>query len=272
MNRTLHDAVVENHVNILKINLLTGKKEKVESPGYYGLSMFFWKDSIAGTAQTSYSNYMWYYDRINFSKETEWKKLMEDYRKAKPTDIISLILQHEGNELYLHVYDSEGRHIGYNSSNPSKTMIDSYIPNSLYLDFGNGTDTIIIPAEVINFEIEVDGAYMEEAEESYSLFIDYIKENEVIFEHRIDNSITLNSSHSMSVEASGQELTISEISVRGSTSIEPEPQPEPEAKPRGIPGFPLEALTLGILLTALLWRIRRRARIDISHKNLPLKD
>jgi len=272
VNRTLHEAVVENNVNIFETSLSTGKKEKVESPGFHGLTMFFWKDSTTGKAETQYTGYMEHYDACNFAKETEWKKVMEDYRNYKPTDIISLILQHEGNELYLHVYDSEGRHIGYNSSNPSKKMIDSYIPNSLYLDFGNGTDTIIIPAEVTNFEIEVDGSYMEEAEESYSLFIDYIQENEVIFEHRIDNSITLNSSHSMSVEASGQELMISEISVRGSTSIEPEPQPEPEAKPRGIPGFPLEALTLGILLTALLWRIRRKARIDISHKNLPLKD
>jgi len=259
VNRTLCEAVVENNVNVFETNLMTGKKEKVESPGFYGLTMFFWKDSIKGKAETMYTRYVEHYDACNFAKETEWKELMEDYRIYKPTDIISLILQHEGNELYLHVYDNEGRHIGFNASNPSKTMIDSGIPHSLYLDLKNGTDMIIIPAEVTNFEIKVDGAYMEEAEESYSLFIDYIQENEVIFEHRIDNSITLNSSHSMSVEASGQELMISEISVRGSTSIEPEPQPEPEAKPRGIPGFPLEALTLGILITALLWRIRRKA-------------
>ena len=148
VNRTLHDAVVENSVNIFEINSMTGKKEKVESSGFFGLTMFFWKDSITGKAETAFTNYIEHYDSCNFAKETDWKKLMEDYRSAKPTDIISLILQHEGNELYLHVYDSEGRHIGFNSSNPSKKMIDSDIPNSLYLDLGNGTDMIIIPVYI----------------------------------------------------------------------------------------------------------------------------
>ena len=66
---------------------------------------------------------------------------------------------------------------------PSKTMIDSDIPHSLYLDLGNGTDMIIIPADVSDFEVVVDGDYMEEVEESYSLFIDHIQENEVARAH-----------------------------------------------------------------------------------------
>ena len=134
-------------------------------------------------------------------------------------------------------------------------MIDSDIPNSFYLDLGNGTDIIIIPADVSDFEVVVDGDYMEEAEESYSLFIDLIQENEVVFEHSMDYIIEEDTGHLIS-EVSGQDLIISEITVKGMTPSESEPKPEPETKPRGIPGFPLEALLLGIFLTALLMRAR----------------
>ena len=113
-------------------------------------------------------------------------------------------------------------------------------------------------AVVSDFEVVVDGEYMEEAEESYSLFIDFIQENNVAFEHIMDYNIQEDTAHSISVEVSGQDLMISEITVKGMITSESEPQPETDTKPRGIPGFPLVALTLGIFFTVLfLWMKKR---------------
>jgi hypothetical protein len=75
-------------------------------------------------------------------------------------------LQEEAGKLYLHVYDSLGRHVGITS----RDEVEIGIPGATYTDWGLCI-AITLPADVEEFRIVVDATYAEFETESYWLTI-----------------------------------------------------------------------------------------------------
>jgi len=87
-------------------------------------------------------------------------------------------LQEFQHKLLLHIYDSQGRHIGINHD---LNRLENGIPGSYYIDHLNGTISIILPSNVTEFQYVVDAKYAREPTENYNIKISTVKGEEIIF-------------------------------------------------------------------------------------------
>lgn len=90
---------------------------------------------------------------------------------------VSIILKEPEHHLYLHVYDSQGRHVGLNYSN-NDTEID--VPDAYYFDDLNGMITVILPSWNSSCRAVVDATFAQEAKESYNLTITTLSNGQTI--------------------------------------------------------------------------------------------
>lgn len=105
---------------------------------------------------------------------------------------------------------------------------------------------------------------MEETDESYSITYTLIEDNEAIAVQIIENPIHEHTEHSFPIMVFEGQIEIGETVIT-ELEMDPEPEPEPESQPqpRGIPGFPLVSLALGIFFTVLFLWIKKEP-IDMS--------
>jgi hypothetical protein len=94
-------------------------------------------------------------------------------------------------------------------------MLDTGIPGAMYEDFRNGTKVLLLPGSLEDFRVVVDGYYMEEDEESYSLTLTVIRGGEVTSTQSLEGMIHSNTTHSMPVEIQDGTLIVGETIVEG---------------------------------------------------------
>lgn len=266
-------TAAQNVVTAVDVAIISNKSEfwsltfefklaKHETTGFNGLSVFFWDRGIVGSNAAAANWYWEQYREFPTFINGGWGVFMRAYVQATKPKSTTVQLKHPGHELFLNVYDSQGRHVGYDTENPTKTGIDAEIDGALYLDMENGTKVTILPEDLEEFEVVVDGQFMEEPEEPYTLTYTIMEGDELLFEETKEAAIVEDTAHRASVTLGEGTLVIGETTVE-STQPEPEPEPEPEPKPEpqsgGIPGFPIEAAIFGLVAGAvLLWQLRRR--------------
>ena len=103
-----------------------------------------------------------------------------------PVVEFSMLSLHEtGSELYLHVYDNESRHVGFNEET---FEVETEIPGSYYEDLGN-TTFIIIPENITDFTFMVDATHADEPVEEYEITLITVRENEVVDEESMSGTI-----------------------------------------------------------------------------------
>jgi hypothetical protein len=247
---------------------------KLDTTGLNGLSVFFWDRGGAGSNAAVANSYWTTYTQFPTFSNGGWGKFMQAYIAATKPKSTTIKITHPGHELFLNVYDSTGRHIGYDPENPTRLGIDAEIDGALYLDMENGTKIIILPEGLEEFEVVVDGRFMEEPEEPYELTYTIGEGDELIFEETLEATIEEGTSHSMPVQVTSTTVEVGETTV---ITPEPEPEPEPEEepdKPGGIPGFGYESILIGLLLsTFLIWLSRRTLpHPDLARRNgIPLQ-
>jgi len=236
------------------------KMVKLDTTGLNGLSVFFWDRGGAGSNAAVANSYWTTYAQFPTFSNGGWGKFMQAYIAATKPKSTTIKITHPGHELFLNVYDSTGRHIGYDPENPTRLGIDAEIDGALYLDMENGTKIIILPEELEEFEVVVDGRFMEEPEEPYELTYTIGEGDELIFEETLEATIEEGTSHSMPVQVTSTTVEVGETTV---IAPEPEPEPEPEEepdKPGGIPGFRFESVLIGVVLSMLaMWLMSRRS-------------
>ncbi len=186
--------------------------------GFNGLATLIWRQGYdyafsAGTRpSTIYNRYLHYYDQTEFAKDTAWRAFLEDFTNSLPANVTALTLLHPAHELYPHVYDTHGRHVGYNPSiaDHNRNQIEIGIPNSFYIDYRNGTKAILLPPSVVDFEFVVDGTSMEEAKEPYTINTATIREAEIIDSTTIEAVIQEDTTHTRNITIEKGALNISE--------------------------------------------------------------
>ncbi len=83
-----------------------------------------------------------------------------------PESATTVKLQETEHKLYLHVYDSQNRHVGVDYAT-NQTRIE--IPGASYHDFQDGTTIIILPSNITSFRYLVDAKYAVYPVESYNI-------------------------------------------------------------------------------------------------------
>ncbi|MCW4002625.1 MAG: hypothetical protein NWE95_01760 [Candidatus Bathyarchaeota archaeon] len=91
---------------------------------------------------------------------------------------ISVTLQENQHKLYLNVYDSQGRHVGFN---PDLNQAEVSIPDASYLDL-NQTTLIILPNLLTNFTCVVDACQSSYQTESYNITFANHKTGRAVYE------------------------------------------------------------------------------------------
>jgi len=115
----------------------------------------------------------------------EWENVKEELwfvcnaLRTKPQVLEGtvLTLQETQHKLYLHAYDSLGRHVGLNYET-NQTEIG--IPGAYYMDFDD-VIMIVLPLDVTNFQYVVDAKYAREPTESYNIKITKVKGEKITF-------------------------------------------------------------------------------------------
>jgi outer membrane protein assembly factor BamB len=97
----------------------------------------------------------------------------------------ALVLQESSHKLYLHIYDSQNRHVGINQNTKE---IDLEIPGTTYFDYG-GRIIIILPNSTTKFKTVVDATFANETHEAYNLTIATFKSGEIVDQQVINASI-----------------------------------------------------------------------------------
>jgi hypothetical protein len=177
--------------------------------------------------------------------------------KSEPKVIVT-VDQHEKN-LFVKIVDSEGNVVGYDHESETKNNIVLDYHDVAYFRSSDGTTEIILPAGLSDFSIIVDGGSMEEEEETYTLDLKVIVNDETLYEESADYPINIFNEHSIPIELTDVSITIGELATRENIP-EPDPEPdqeEPEPNGGGIPGFPYESILIG-LIAIMFWGWLRR--------------
>ncbi len=97
----------------------------------------------------------------------------------------SLTLQESSHKLYLHVYDSQGRHVGIDYRT---NVMEMGIPNAQYFDY-NYSILINLPSEITDFRYVVDAKYAQQSQENYDVFLSSIRNKSLVSEDRKTDAI-----------------------------------------------------------------------------------
>jgi len=109
-----------------------------------------------------------FWDIMNNGFERATGKTYNEWKKSCNSPLITkslVMLKETGRKLLLHVYDKEGRHVGYNHE-LERTEIN--IPGSEYYDLGTFI-LIGLPAELQSFTFMVDATLAEQDMENYTV-------------------------------------------------------------------------------------------------------
>jgi len=110
-------------------------------------------------------------------------------------------------KLYLHVYDAQGKHTGFNSNTNSS---DEQIPNSLYFSFTN-EELIILPKNITNFKFSVDATISKSQTERYNITVTAMNSGEIVSSKQQINTINKGEIIEQTVQISTDKKDISII-------------------------------------------------------------
>ncbi len=179
--------------------------------GYSGITIFLWREGIVGKPGGLYRSYLAWFKTTEYRTKA-WRDFVEQFARSHPTSATTVSLHHPLHELYLHLYDKEGHHVGVNpDAARGLNGLEMEIPGSLYYDFQNGTEIIILPAEITEFTVVVDGRSMEEEVEDYTLSYELVLNNQVTCQQDSSGTITEGSNHSVPISVQGSEITVGKV-------------------------------------------------------------
>ena len=224
--------IIIKHPNLALFLRFIGKSDwidpwtKIDS-GYSGMTLFLWREGITGGPGNLYRLYLNRFDTTEF-RTNDWRDLVEAFTRSHPTTATTINLHHPLHELYLHVYDPEGNHVGINPASENLDGLDMEIPNSYYIDFQNGTEIIILPGNTTNFEVVVDGTSMEEEEEPYTLIYQHVQNDQITQTETVTGTIQFNTNHTTPITLHQEQLQIGETNA--TKRVDPDSEDDSDGK------------------------------------------
>jgi hypothetical protein len=120
------------------------------------------------------------------------------------------------HKLYLHIYDDQKRHIGFNRETGE---VEIGIPGSYYYDDQNGTIVVLLPSSISVSSVRVDAGDAKELREEYNLTVSIIKGTQVVDWKEVRGVIDKGSTAEYRVEISSDGKVV--ITKPGETKTTP---------------------------------------------------
>jgi len=114
------------------------------------------------------------------------------------------------------VYDGQGRHTGFN---PSTSQIENQIPGSNYNFNSDGTVSIIIPSDLTQFRIVIDGTQIQ-GTIAYNVYIEKMNSDNTGISRKISETITSGTTQEFSLDLLVDTFTIT-VSAGANGQITP---------------------------------------------------
>ena len=119
-------------------------------------------------------------------------------RGQSETKVIISVDQHKKN-LFARIVDEEGLTLGYDPKSTARNKIEMDYSDIVYDHYLDGTTEFVLLAGLADISVIVDGYCMEEDEESYTLNLKVVYDDETLFEETLDVSISIYNEHSISI-------------------------------------------------------------------------
>jgi hypothetical protein len=211
----------------VKISIRPFKGALIEALGFVGTAYEFYENlknnfnnnEVFEYAQHLASVWMNYEIRKLICQSASLKFRDTYIRETSNSMEISLTEPGTQRKLYLTIYDTEGRIVGFDRKSGN---IVSGIPNSYYLDFGNAI-IIYVPLNVKIEKIVVDAIKSEQPIENYSLMIQVYKEGNLVSSTSLSSQININTKKEYSLQLTGDLKPI--LNELTTTPTTPSPSP-----------------------------------------------
>jgi len=138
--------------------------------------------------------------------KNHWEDVSSEYSTSsnQKTSGTAIMLEESEHYLFLHVYDSQGRHVGVNYAT---NQTEFGIPGSYYAFDVNST-LVFLPANITDFYCEVDAKYAEQLTETYNLTLSMMRNSEVISQKNIQSSVQKDKKQEYAVQISPDEKVV----------------------------------------------------------------
>jgi len=186
------------------------------SEGWGWFTLYFWGWDITlieqcdGGRKLSYQNFeIIYVEDVNPSWPIKFGDINAPWNKDRwynPENLLDFPYEKKGfsmikmsefqSKLYMHVYDSQSRHIGIDYET---NETEFGIPGAYYVDFGN-TTFITLPFNITDFKVAVDAQYAHDPVETYELVISTVKDGEPVEKITIEDAIEQGESQDFNVK------------------------------------------------------------------------
>jgi hypothetical protein len=147
-----------------------------------GISIFLVPSANRFYYGEKYYSYLAHTKSIGFDKASSWitfqKTILDTDKKISHPEERIVIMFKGNKDTYIHIYDEDDYHVGYNHDLRDNKKIEIQIPESYYTDYKNGTKKISINKES-SFEIIIEN-YNIKKESNYELELQLYRGNELI--------------------------------------------------------------------------------------------
>jgi hypothetical protein len=238
----------------VKISIRPFKGALIEALGFVGTAYEFYENlknnfnnnEVFEYAQHLASVWMNYEIRKLICQSASLKFRDTYIRETSNSMEISLTEPGTQRKLYLTIYDTEGRIVGFDRKSGN---VVAEIPNSYYLDFGNAI-IIYVPLNVKIEKIVVDAIKSEQPIENYSLMIQVYKEGNLVSSTSLSSQININTKKEYSLQLTGDLKPI--LNELTTTPTTPSPSPTITSPTQTLTTSPSAAMPLNIELIIII--------------------
>jgi hypothetical protein len=238
----------------VKISIRPFKDAFIEALGFVGTAYEFYenlKNNFNNNEVFEYAQHLasvWMnYEIRKLTCQSASLKFRDTYiRETSNSMEISLTEPGTQRKLYLTVYDTEGRIVGFDRKSGN---LVAGIPNSYYLDFGNAI-IIYVPLNVKIEKIVVDAIKSEQPIENYSLMIQVYKEGNLVSSTSLSSQININTKKEYSLQLTGDLKPI--LNELTTTPTTPSPSPTITSPTQTLTTSPSAAMPLNIELIIII--------------------
>ena len=157
--------------------------------------------------ETSRLELPFFWESMNAGFKRSTGRTLDEWRKAFNTPFQTrtlIILQEKGRKLLLHVYDEQGRHVGFNKN---LNAIEINIPKAEYYDLGR-VILVGLPTEIRSFRCTVDADRAEQSREEFTVYVVYGQEK--LVSETVNGDLSKGATRTYSVALKPEKIEVSE--------------------------------------------------------------
>jgi hypothetical protein len=209
-------STIDSSIIASKSNKLGKSNREKYTNNNEGISIFLVPSANKFYYGEKYSSYLAHTKSIGFDKASSWitfQKAILDTDKTLNYPEERIVITFKGNkDTYIHLYDQDKYHVGYNYDLRYNKKIDVQIPEASFIDYRNGTNKISFVNES-SFDIIIEN-YNIKKESNYELEFELYRDDELITVKHYSEKIKREHRHDLRVDLIDKNLLVKNIDVK----------------------------------------------------------